>query len=160
MTEPLYQIADDIQRLLDLDDIDDETRANTLEGLLGTMEDKIAACGLYLQGLRAEAQMVETEEERLSNRIIALKRKSEHMRAYMLFQMRRVDLERVKTPIITVSIQQGRMGIVIDDEAAIPDEFVKVERRVMKTEIARQLESGNPIPGAHMERGGSFLTIR
>jgi len=160
MTDPLYQIADDIQRLLEMDDIDDETRSATMEGLDYSMEQKVASCGLYLEGLRAEAQMVEAEAERLDNRVVALNRKAHHLRAYMLFQMRRVNLDKVKTPLITVSVQQGRMGIVIDDAAAIPDEFVKIERKVMRTEIARQLESGNPIPGAHMARGESFLTIR
>jgi hypothetical protein len=65
-----------------------------------------------------------------------------------------------KSPEFTVSIQDGRAGVVITDPQAVPDQFVRIKREPDKTAIGAALASGNAVPGADMRNGAPSLTIR
>jgi hypothetical protein len=60
----------------------------------------------------------------------------------------------------SVSLSEGKPGVVITDEAALPDEFVRISRSPDKSALAEALRSGQVIPGAEMRNSLPTLTIR
>lgn len=54
----------------------------------------------------------------------------------------------------------GKPGVVITDEAALPAEFVRVERTPDKTAIANALRAAQDVPGAELGNAAPQLTIR
>lgn len=161
MNEPLYLIAERYLSLLDIEgEIDAQTFSDTLESIQGELDDKIGACALFVRNLQAEENMVGDEMDRLKERKDALHFRRERLRQYMMVYMQRTNVQKVKTPLVSVSVSKGREKVIVDSLALIPDEFVKIERKPMLKEIAAQLESGNPLAGCHVERGDPFLSIR
>jgi hypothetical protein len=67
---------------------------------------------------------------------------------------------KVVLPEATISVSKGRDGCIVTDEAALPDEFVRIERIPKKTEILAALAAGERVPGAEKTNGNSHLTIR
>ena len=60
----------------------------------------------------------------------------------------------------TVSVQPGRAGVWITDEAAVPDQFVRTTRVPDKVAIGTALAGGHVVPGAEMRNGAPTLVIR
>jgi hypothetical protein len=65
---------------------------------------------------------------------------------------------KVKLPVATLSILAGRPGVVIDDVAALPQGFTRLEP--VKSAIKQSIENGEDVPGAHLEAGPDTVSIR
>jgi len=86
-------------------------------------------------------------------------------REYTYRAMLTKKMIETETPQVTdwrgtfmVSLQKGRMGLVIDDPAAVPSHFCKAEPD--RTVIKAALESGGMVPGCRLAPGESFIVIR
>jgi Siphovirus Gp157 len=110
--------------------------------------------------------------------------RADAMRGTALAIMDAMGVRAEEFPDMTVSVISGRLGVVIDDETAIPDEFCKVERTPKKKELFAEIIERNrlrqslinlaqaggfevdpatlpgPVPGARIEIGLPSLTIR
>lgn len=60
----------------------------------------------------------------------------------------------------TASLGKPRAGIVITDEAAIPDEYARMVRTIDRAAITEDLKQGVVITGAEMANGMAVLTLR
>jgi len=60
----------------------------------------------------------------------------------------------------TAGITPGRPGVVITDPDALPDAFVRVERKADRAAIKAALEQGQVIPGAELSNGLPTLSVR
>jgi hypothetical protein len=98
------------------------------------------------------------------------KRGEEAKRSLIAQVMDAVGLKSVKEPEFTLSLSAGKPKVIITDEAALPDDMVKIEtvRTPDKAAILKALlGTGQPdvefaevIPGAVLSNGGSVLTVR
>lgn len=70
-----------------------------------------------------------------------------------------LGLRKWKNAEFSVSITDGRPGVVITDEAALPEQFVRVTKTPDKTAIVRALQAGNEIPGAEMRNGMPSMRV-
>jgi Siphovirus Gp157 len=86
--------------------------------------------------------------------------KAEKLRALMLDSMRLTDMRKLELVEGTLSIGAARASVIITDEAALPDDCVKIERRPDRTAIKKKLDAGEAVPGAVLSNGGESLTIR
>lgn len=87
-------------------------------------------------------------------------RKAEAYRAIMQDLLVASGQRKCTLPTATLSIAKGRARLVIDDEAALPQGFVKLERIPIKADIAAALSAGESIPGARLEQAPEHLSIR
>ena len=71
-----------------------------------------------------------------------------------------LGVRKWKSAEFTVSVTDGRPGVVITDESALPDAFVRVERTPNKTAIKEAMERGEVVPGAEMTNGFAQMTVR
>jgi hypothetical protein len=64
--------------------------------------------------------------------------------------------------LFSISLQQGRASCVIRDEKKLPFELVDVVELIKPrtAEIKERLEAGEEVPGATLEYGADYVTIR
>lgn len=86
--------------------------------------------------------------------------KAEKLRHTALEIMQVVDMRRLVRPEFTASVGEGRAKVVITDETAIPDEYMRIVKEPIKSEIAADLKYGVIIPGAEMSETRPTLRVR
>lgn len=88
----------------------------------------------------------------------------ERIRKYLTECMVLAGVKSIKTPsgMYSILITDGRACVRIDDESKIPFEYGQIVEafKVNSDAIKKALEEGKEVPGAHMEQGAPFVTIR
>ena len=83
----LYQIADqylvDIQKLQDME-LDEQTLADTLEGLSGDLEVKATNVAMFVLNLENAADSIKAAEKAMAERRKALEARADRIRQYLL----------------------------------------------------------------------------
>lgn len=106
------------------------------------------------------AAAVKVEETRLAERRERFERQKEAWRAMMLQLMEAGGQHKLVLPVGTVSVSQGRPGCIVTDETKLADEYVKIERKPVKSLITAALLSGEKVAGAELRNSQPHITIR
>lgn len=151
----LYALSENLLRVLDggmVVDVDSGEilfDADNLEELEMAYADKLEGCGLYVKNLQSEVDALKAEEHTLAERRRIKERKVERLREYMLESMERTNTAKLDTSKVAISTRKSQR-CVIDDERAIPFQYIKVEQKVNKAQVSKALKAGE-VPGAHLE---------
>lgn len=86
--------------------------------------------------------------------------RSDECRRAVVAIMDAAGLTKFRHPEFTVSLSAGRPGVVVTDEAALPDRFVRVERKPLLLAIKAAMDDGEVVPGAEMQNTMPTLTVR
>ncbi|MEX2964702.1 siphovirus Gp157 family protein [Microbulbifer sp. TYP-18] len=159
----LYQIAEEHRQALDLlnsmEDLDQQIIEDSMSALNDQLENKVINCAKYLKGIEAEANAIKEAERGMAVRRRALENRAASFKEYIRSAMVRCELMAVKDAELPVKLTKPQKIVVIDEESSLSDEFVKVERKPIKTEIKKALQSGQLVAGAHLEEGQYGLRI-
>lgn len=105
--------------------------------------------------------------EALGGRIVALRirqdrfeRQREDYRNIVANMLDVLGLTKWKSAEFTVSLTEGKAGVLITDPAALPDDFVRIRKEPDKTAIACALREGREVPGATLTNGRVSMTVR
>lgn len=60
----------------------------------------------------------------------------------------------------TISMHEGQAGVVITDDAALPDQFVRIRKEPDKTAIGCVLREGHEVPGALLSNGTPYIKVK
>ena len=135
------------------------TRAQEAEGELtpemlteidcieGEFEEKGEAYAVLIKTLNAEAEMLKTEQQRLYERQKQKENLAERLKERLAESMRIFERDKLETAKCKISFRSSR-AVEIVDEAKLPDEYFKIERKPMKSEIKEALKAGVAIDGA------------
>ena len=158
----LYDIDQDI-----LDCVDAETGeildTEKLDALQMEREAKLEGVALWVKDLKAEADAVKAEADKLTARKKALDNKVESIKAWLLEALAG---EKLKTPRCNVYQTHGQRVSVPDEAGLIgflqtlddPDRFLRFkEPELKKDEIKKALKDGVVIPGASLEETESVV---
>jgi len=114
--------------------------------------------GLVLCELREEEARIVAAFNRGAQR--RYQRRAEWLR-YELFEvLQALGRKSEATPYGTASIKAGLPSLVLTDEQALPDKYVKVVRVPDKLAIAADLKAGKFIPGAVLSNAMPVLALR
>jgi hypothetical protein len=145
------------------------------EGTLSTDEAELMAAlredgadvdTLLLRLARAQdeasknAEAIGERMDALANRRERFKRQREEYRGALYGILDVLGVTKWKHAEFSVSLSEGKPGVVITDEAALSEEFVRISRVPNKTAIANALHVGRIIPGAELRNILPTLTIR
>lgn len=138
---------------------------DTLEGLKGSVEQKIVNMAKVAREKRLKADMVKAERQRLDKKLKALENAETQVRSYMAWAMNEHQINKVGDDFIGVTYGQGRPKVVVRDICALMDigevwkPYKYDEVNLDKTMIKEKLSEGINIPGVELvtER---VLTIR
>ena len=158
----LYEINQDILDCVDLEtgEILDTERLDTLQM---EREAKLEGVTLWIKDLRAEADAVKAEADKLTARKKALDNKITGLKMWLLMAL---DGQKLKTPRCSVYQTHSQRLSVADEPELVkflqtleePDRFLKIrEPELKKDEIKKALKDGYHIPGAALETTESVV---
>lgn len=151
----LYDISADLLNVIDGGMVFDEETgeilfdSDNLDDLEMAYAEKLESCGLYVKNLQAEVDGIKAEEHRLAERRRIKERKAERLKEYMLNSMELTNTGKLDTSKVAISTRKSQK-VIIDDERAIPLQFLKTVQSVNRAEVKKALKSGE-VPGAHIE---------
>ena len=135
-----------------------EVDAERLGELIEERKKKIEALALYTLTLKAEAEAVDKEIERLENKLSALVRKRTGIRDYLIANL---NGEGFKSPMVSVSKPRISERLVVDDESKIPEGFFEIvqKKKLCSASVKQAIIEGWKTDAAHVEQTVS-VTIR
>lgn len=150
----LYELTDDYLRLLDFaEDADDQAFIDTMEAIEDEIEDKADGYARVIKQLSADAEAIDKEAKRLTERKATIDNRVKQMKESLTKAMILTGKTKFKTDLFSFNVQKNTPTTVIDDEEAIPEEFWRVKREVDKSKIKDALKEGKEFKWAHLEQG-------
>lgn len=150
----LYDIAEIYENL---ENIDDEVAvATAMDAVDAALEEKLESTAKVIRNLEAEAEALEAEEKRLKARKTAVRNRIADIKGYVQENLEAIGKDKVTSGIFKWSIQANAPSVNILDESLIPDDYWKIERKPMKTEIKKAIESGELTEGVELVRTKSL----
>lgn len=159
---PIYEIDQDILDCVDMEtgEILDIERLNALQM---ERDDKLEGVALWVKDLKAEADAVKAEADKLTARKKALDNKIESIKAWLL---QALDGGKLKTARCNVYPTHSQR-VNIEDEGKLvsflqtmnePEQFLRFkDPELRKDEIKKALKEGTIIPGASLEETESVV---
>lgn len=156
----LYILADEYRAaaaaLADTD-LDDQTIADTLDGLSGDLEVKATNVAMFARNLESTAEAIKEAESDMASRRKALESRADGLRRYLLTCMQRTGIREISCPQFKLSIKANPPAVDVFDAAQIPAEFMRQPEPPPpspdKTAIKAALKAGASVPGARMTQG-------
>ncbi|MCR8994513.1 siphovirus Gp157 family protein [Brevibacillus halotolerans] len=151
--------AEVAQIILD-DETPTEALVNTLQALEDAIENKADNIAKMVRNIAAEVEAIKLEEARLAERRRRLEKKQEGLKLYLKEQLEVAGLQKVKTPIFTISVRKNTGSVQVVNEIEIPQMFWVTPPPILdKKSMSERLKSGEEIPGVTLVKGTS-LQIR
>lgn len=153
----LYEISNQYHNaLVELSesDLDAQTISDTLEGLRGDLEIKAKNVAAFISNRKAEIDAVKEASRKLADRAKAEQGSLDRLTEYLKFNMEQNEITEIRSPELLLKIKTNPPSVVIDDESLISGQFIKEKTvtSIDKTAIKKELQSGNPVLGAHIEQ--------
>ncbi|HRT22375.1 MAG TPA: siphovirus Gp157 family protein, partial [Candidatus Hydrogenedentes bacterium] len=128
--EPLYKIAsayaEAAARLAETD-LDDQTIADTLEGLAGDLRDKAIAVASVIRNMEADAKAIREAICDMESRLTRIETRTVGLREYLLTTLQATNIRKVECPWFAVSVKKNSPRVVIDDESLLPTEMMTIK---------------------------------
>lgn len=143
----LFELSEQYNTLLDLlqEDTDNEQLQIMLGGLEGKIEEKIENTVLVMKTLEAEADIIDAEIKRLSQRKASIKNNAERLKQNIESTMRNLEISKIKGKFHTVSFKKNPPKLNILDENAIDESYfnIKTERALDKRRLLEDMKNDN-----------------
>lgn len=155
----LYQLAAEFagaaERLSDLD-LDEQTVADTLEGLQGDLDAKAVSVAHFVRNLESTAESIKVAEAHMSARRRAMENRAARIRAYLLQNMEVAGISKIECPHFKIALRDNPPSVVIDAESQIPADYMRQAEPpppvADKKLIAKAIADGFEVPGCHVTR--------
>lgn len=138
---------------------DEELLADTVEGQTKLHE----IMEKFLSAMRENETLAEAVSQRigkLRERQTMLTHRAQFLRQLMHRILEQSGVKSVALPEAKISVVNSPDKVIITDETAIPDAFMRITKEPNKTAIKNALKSGTYIPGATLSNGGSTIQVR
>lgn len=162
----LYEIAlafrADADKLADLD-LDEQTLADTLEGMSGDLEVKATNTAMLVRNLEASAAAIKDAEVKMAERRKALEHRAARIKDHLLASMLVAGIQKIECPYFKLALRENPAAVEIYEPGLIPSDFMATPQTPPpapdKKAIAAALKAGQDVPGAKLTRG-TRLEIR
>lgn len=162
----LYELTKDYADALHhLSDIgcDEQTIADSLEGMKGDIQTKSTNVAYVLRNLETTADAIREAEGQMAARRKAIEARTANLRKYLKTSMELAGISKIESPMLVLTIKKNTPLVVIDAPGQIPCELYVYpeapEPYPDKKLIASKLKAGEEVTGAHLEIG-THLEIR
>ena len=153
-----YHMLQD-QLRLDYANLDDETLADTLEGLsdLPQIIEEIVRSGLDDEAMMAGLKL---RLDAMAARLARLKERHQKKRALAAFAMGAAGLPKLKACDFSVSLSEGALRLEVSDESFIaPIYFIPQPPKLDRAGITAALKRGETIEGACLMQGQPHISV-
>lgn len=153
----LYELTreyrDAAEHLADLE-LDEQTVADTLEGLSGDFEAKATNVAMFARNLEATAAQIKDAEAQMATRRKAIEARAEGLRRYLLVNMQQTGIQKIECPHFRIAVRDNPPAVDVFDAAQIPSDFMRQAPPPPpapdKTAIKEVLKAGGDVPGCRL----------
>lgn len=165
MSNPILAAEDVIRQIKDLMleypqlNEDEDLLKDTLEG--NTRFNEVME--KFLNDMRENETLAEAISQRIGKLRERQTRLTHRVQFYRSLMHRLMDFAGIKSialPEAKISVINSPEKVIITDESAIPDAFMRITKEPNKTAIKNALKSGNIIPGTTLSNGGTTISVR
>ena len=162
----LYEIAEQYKALEEMlydGETDEQVIKDTLEAIDMEFEDKADNYAKLIKGMRADAEILKKEEERIYARRKALENRASWLMGQLEENMRFVGKTKFKTPLFSFNIQKngGKQPLEITENLAdIPMKFLIPQDPIPNKEAIREYLADHVADWAELKPYGESLRIR
>ena len=164
----LYELTEDYQRALyemsEIEGLDNEAIADTLEGLKGELKDKAQSVAAYFQNLDSNVKELKDAENRIKARRGVMERQSAGLKDYLRINMAQAGITSIECPEFKVTLGKPSKICNVFAEGGVPADFrtevktIKIDKAGLKKwMLANDLEQCD---GAEIVEGKSRLLIK
>ena len=158
MSESLFKISNEYMAAIDdLEnmDLDEQTRADTIEAMAGTVEQKCVSVIAFTKNLEVVADAIGDEIINMQSRKKTLKNRIEWLRQYTKDIMERCNIDAVHDPLFDIRVVKQPPSVVIDDVAKLPLEYLRIipERAEPDKNLLRAALKDGAVEGCHLSAG-------
>ena len=139
----------DHDEVLRIDMLDGET---SLNDVIDILLRKIKEAQSLSNAIADEMGLLHDRQTRFEMRALKLRQSIFNL-------MTDAGLTKIERPRGTVSIAQGRPKVIITDENALPDDFVRIKKEPDKKRIETYLKTGQNVPVAMFSNSEPYLRI-
>jgi hypothetical protein len=139
-------------------DHDDVLRADMLDGET-SFNDVIDILLRKIKEAQSLSNAISDEMGLLADRQTRFEMRALKLRQSIFNLMNDAGLKKLERPRGTVSIANGKPKVIITDENALPDDFVRIKREPEKRRIETYLKTGQTVPGATLSNAEPYLRI-
>jgi len=156
----LFDIADEFKTLYDIatEEEDVETLTKLYDELQMELEEKAENVRVVLMQLKADEDLLNEEIKRLQKRKQAIAKNRENLKSLLAWTLQSAGVPKLKTPKATFYFSTTK-SVSLNDIEKIPEQYLKIEKKPLKTEIKKALLRGEHIEGATIEESQT-LNIR
>jgi hypothetical protein len=153
LTDQLLQAQDALTN----SELDEQTIADTLEGLQGEVAVKMEGCIAIARNLESSAEQIKAAEQQMAARRKTLEGRAEWLKGYVKTAMERSGITKIECPYFRATIAKNPPSVVVDAFAEIPKGYLRFPDppppSADKKLIGEALKRGEAVPGAHLEQG-------
>jgi len=154
----LYTLSHQYQSLKTLalsDDIDEQTLADTLEGLEGDLQVKGANVAAFALNLRAMRDLLTDAAAKLAQRAKVADNHYARVCNYLQSCMEATGTQKISSDELVASIRKNPPSVMVDPAAVLPERFMKPSPPPPppspdKRAIGDALKAGEEIPGCQL----------
>lgn len=154
----LYELTGIFQEIYQMD-IDDETKADTLEAI-DWNEDfvtKVEGYSKVIKTLDGDELALDEEIKRLQARKKTIQNRKQYLKVNLQTAMETTGNERVKTALFNVSVANSKASVVVDEEKLSTRYMIKtVTVKPDKKQLYDLLKAGKKIRGAELQPNRSL----
>lgn len=144
-----------LQNKLEALNFDEETIADTLEGDSLAIQAKIESYAFVIRNMETLSDAIKAEEKRLADRRKAIEKRVDSIKNWLLINMQHAGITKIESPVFTVALQNNPASVVIDDEALIPADYLRVPEAPPpapdKALIKKAISDGYEVAGARLQ---------
>jgi len=155
----LYELADSFNKLEEIiEQEDDNSLIEYLDSVNIQISDKIDNVVRYRRTMELTADAIDNEIMRLEALKLSYNKKSDSLRNYISFCLKRLGKEKFDTSVAKLSFRKSS-SLIIDDEKKIPNEFISevIVKKVDKNALKQAINKGTPIEGVHIEEKSNLI---
>ena len=149
----LYELSQSYVRLQEMaEELDPQTYLDTLDAIKEGIDDKAENTAKLIRSWEAEVEALKAEEKRIADRRKSLEGRISTTKQYLQIQMEMAGIEKVKRPLVTISIRNNPPSVKVLDESLIPSEYMIQQKPVIsKKSVSEALKNGEFVPGAELQ---------
>ncbi len=141
-------------------DIDEETLADTLEGLTNLNEMLGAVVRSHLDDM-AIVEALKSRVANMQDRLSRIGKRAAKKREIVTSVMEQADLKKLAEAEFTVSLRSSSAPLVVTEEGDVPEPYWKPQApRLDRLGLIAALKSGQQIPGAVLGNPRMAIAIR
>jgi hypothetical protein len=139
---------------------DDEDLKNDMISGSTSFDEALSMFAMLIQETKVQSMTLKAVIGQLTDRLRRFDRREEFARAMIHKLMTTADMKKIELPVCTISVVNTAPKIIITDEAALPEHFLRVKMEPDKTAIKTAIERGTHVPGATLSNAGTTIQIR